>query len=110
MRSGGLILTYAEWEAEGVRRFGPNKMKWKFVCPACGFIASAEDYKNAGAPSMVVGFSCIGRWLPYAREAFAKGDGPCNYAGGGLFRLNPLEVDGAHFFDFAPGEIDHENN
>jgi hypothetical protein len=40
------------------------------------------------------------------KEAFSQDGGPCNYAGGGLFRLNPVTVvdpDGIenHAFDFA---------
>ncbi|TCT21176.1 VVA0879 family protein [Thiobaca trueperi] len=86
-------MTHAEWIAEGRRRFGDDMMNWRFVCPACGHVAAARDWKDAGAPPNAVAFSCVGRWLPTAREAFADaGHGPCNYAGGGLFRLNPLHV------------------
>ena len=96
-------MTKAEWEAEGKKRFGNNQMKWKFKCPSCGHIASVQDYKNAGASENVVAFSCIGRYLKNKpREAFGeKGKGPCNYAGGGLIGLNPIEVDGVHYFEFA---------
>jgi hypothetical protein len=95
------------WRAEATRRFGDDFLKWRFVCPACGHIASAADYKAAGAPSRAVAFSCIGRFLPKPRDAFdSKRAGPCNYAGGGLLRLNPVEVrmdDGetTFAFDFA---------
>ena len=88
----GRTLTLQEWEAEGTRRFGPDKMDWRFVCPCCGFVASARDYHVAGAPDTAVAFSCVGRWWAHRREAFERGKspGPCNYAGGGLFRLNPV--------------------
>lgn len=96
-------MTHAEWEAEGERRFGPDKMTWRFVCPACGHVAATSDWRDAGAKTNNVAFSCVGRWLPKQRQAFGeRGPGPCNYAGGGLFAINPLEVDGQHFFDFAP--------
>jgi hypothetical protein len=98
-------MTKAEWIEEGKKRFGPDIMKWKFVCPSCGFIASVEDWKKAGASSGEVAFSCIGRRITPERDAFDKSKpGPCNYAGGGLFRLNPLEVDGVKYFNFAEAE------
>jgi hypothetical protein len=92
-----------EWEAEGARRFGPDRMTWKFVCPSCGHVASAADWRNAGAPSGAVAFSCVGRWLKNPKR-MGERPGPCNYAGGGLFAINPLDVDGLRVFDFAPSE------
>ena len=101
-------LTEADWIAEGTKLFGPDRMKWKFVCPSCKHVASAEDYKAVGAPSGVVAFSCIGRYDGKHMEVplFSK-KGPCNYAGGGLFPLNPVIVTCAdgheeHLFEFAP--------
>lgn len=92
--------------------FGDNTMKWRFKCPSCGFVASAEDYKAAGAPHQAVGFSCVGRWIPigvipeFASEK-QNSDGPCDYAGNGLFTMNPVLVqkdDGeiVPMFEFAP--------
>lgn len=101
-------MTKNEWKAEGERRFGKNMMKWRFVCPACGHVASTQDWKDAEASENTVAFSCVGRYLSKTpREAFAADKtkpGPCNYAGGGLFGLNPLEVDGVHYFDFAEAD------
>ena len=96
-------MTKPEWKAEGKKRFGSNMLDWKFKCPACGHIASVQDYKDAGAATSVVAFSCIGRYLKTKpREAFGEnGKGPCNYAGGGLIGLNPTEVDGNYYFEFA---------
>jgi hypothetical protein len=100
-------MTHEEWEAEGKRRFGEDQMQWKFVCPICGHIQSVQDYKDAGAPSNVVAFSCIRRWILGSRRAFGgNGAGPCDYAGGVLFRCNPIEIDGQTYFDFAPEESD----
>ncbi len=87
-------MTKEEFFAEGERRFGPDKKKWKFVCPVCGYVASIEDWLNAGGENMIA-FSCIGRLIG------KKEGGPCDYAGGGLLRFNPLEVDGEHYFNFA---------
>ncbi len=97
-------ITRDEWAAEATRRFGDDPMNWKFICPACKHVASVRDYKEAKAPQSVVGFSCIGRYVGARRDAFglnpdnkslpkAEGPGPCNYAGGGLFKLNPVQVD-----------------
>lgn len=102
-------MTREEWYAEGRRRFGDDVMKWKFVCPACGHVASVQDYKDAGAPEGAVAFSCIGRYLPNAKQAFSpKGPGPCTYAGGGLFRLNPVKLEGRKdgVFAFADPETE----
>jgi hypothetical protein len=104
-------MTKADWMAEGARRFGPDQLKWQFVCPACGYVASVEDWKKVGAPITAVAFSCIGRWMRRCRDAFGKdlGPGPCNYAGGGLFRLNPVcitDIDTEHNnFAFAEAEV-----
>lgn len=93
-------MTKKEWEAEGQRRFGDDIMKWKFVCPSCGHVASVQDWKDAGATEGQVAFSCVGRHVENAKEMCQK-PGPCNYAGGGLIGLNPIEVDGGRYFAFA---------
>ncbi len=93
-------MLYANWLVEGERRFGPDQMNWRFVCPVCGYVQSVADYKAAGAPSTAAGFSCLGRWMEGSREAFGeKGAGPCNYAGGGLFGFNPVAV------EFSDGRV-----
>ncbi len=106
-------MTHAEWIAKAESLFGKDPMKWKFICPACKHVQSVQDYKDAGAPSEVAGFSCVGRWAGAKRDALglnpeavkrgelppAEGVGPCNYAGGGLFRLNPVKV------EFPDGEV-----
>lgn len=102
-----VVMTREEWEAEGRQRFGEDKLKWAFVCPICGHVATVQEYKDAGAPHGAVAFSCIGRWAGSKRQAFGgegAGEvrqGPCDYAGGGLFMVNPLEVDGGRYFNFA---------
>lgn len=118
-------MTHQEWLAEAERRFGPDPMKWKFVCPVCKHVQSVQDYKDAGAPSTAAGFSCVGRWSGAKRDALglnpdavkrgelppAEGPGPCNYAGGGLFQLNPVEVvldDGIVTRAFAFAEPDEQ--
>jgi hypothetical protein len=101
-----------DWLKEGLARFGANEMDWKFVCPVCGHVASISDWYKVGAPQQAVAFSCVGRWMTEAKDITSivggSGDrGPCNYAGGGLFRLNPVTVllgDGLkhNVFEFAP--------
>lgn len=93
--------TLEAWSAKGDELFGADFMKWKFVCPVCGHIATVQDWKGAGAPAQSAAFSCVGRWAG-ANPQTAKertlgpnglqGKGPCNYAGGGLFQLNPVAV------------------
>lgn len=86
-------LTSESWRKEAEARFGPYPLKWAFVCPACGHVATVADWKRVGAAEGEIAFSCIGRHIPGSRDAFsATGPGPCNYAGGGLFRLNPVRV------------------
>ena len=97
--------THAEWKADAVKRFGENPANWKFVCPSCGFVATVEDWKKAGAPDGAAAFSCIGRYTGSKKTLGDKTGGPCNYTGGGLFQLNPVEVDidgeKHSVFDFA---------
>lgn len=84
--------TLAEYVSDAEHRFGVDRMKWRFICPACGNIASAEEYKLAGAPEGAVGFSCIGRWTGAKRSMFETDKpGPCDYTGGGLICISPVE-------------------
>lgn len=101
-----IAYTREEWLAEGACRFGPDQMDWKFKCPGCGYVASAYDYKAAGAPESAVAFNCVGRYGGTGRRtAFGKnctGPGPCDYTGGGFFPLNPVLIDGQYgYFEFA---------
>lgn len=78
-------ISHAEWLAEAERLFGPNPLKWRFVCPSCGHVASVEDWKSAGASEGEVAFSCVGRHSTEehkaAKAVFGRQGGPCNYAG-----------------------------
>ena len=87
-------MTHKEWIAEATRRFGDDPMAWSFVCPSCGHTASVKDWKDAGAEEAAVAFSCVGRWIGADdKHSFQRKGGPCQYAGGGLFKLNPITVD-----------------
>ena len=101
-------LSHAEWIAAAEKRYGSDAKKWRFRCPVCGHDTAVQDWKDAGASEGAVAFSCIGRYLPGpTNDAFAPSQKrPCNYAGGGLFRLNPIRVvdqDGKEHqvFDFS---------
>jgi hypothetical protein len=85
-------MTEAEWKAKGRELFGENGEDWEFVCPLCKHVAKVRDWRKAGAPDGAIAFSCVGRWAGAKREAFGKGPGPCDYAGGGLFGFNPVLV------------------
>ena len=92
--------TEAEYKNDAIRLFGVDTQAWRFVCPACGHVASVADYLEAGAPENAIGFSCVGRWLHESTGAFEQKRGPCNYAGGGLIKINPVEIEGrGHFFE-----------
>ncbi len=90
----------SEWFDEAVRRLGDNQNHWEFICPACGFVQSVDTFRGLTdlADDQIekyIGFSCVGRWLKEGepREAFGRGLGPCNYAGGGLIGLNRIAVE-----------------
>ena len=91
------FISHRAWLAEGVRLFGRDVKRWRFVCPICEHIASVADWEALNTGAGAIAYSCIGRFLPRpakVRDAFRQdGPGPCNYAGGGLFRLNPVRVD-----------------
>ena len=103
-------LSQVDWLAEGVSRFGEDKMNWRFVCPLCGHIASVQDWIDVDAPDGAIAFSCVGRWIFDSNEIADESPGPCTYSGGGFFKLNPVHVitdDGkeARFFEFADAEV-----
>ncbi|MHC4371489.1 MAG: VVA0879 family protein [Planctomycetota bacterium] len=84
-------ISHKDWKQEARALFGDDALEWRFVCPACGHTASVHDWKNAGASTGEVAFSCVGRRLRPDADMGTK-PGPCNYAGGGLFALNPVKV------------------
>lgn len=97
-------ITYEDWVGKGTKKFGKKSTNWKFKCPACNHVATVQDWIELGAPESAIAFSCVGR---YGKSTNSKG-GPCNYAGGGLFKLNPIHAifqDGKirETFEFAEG-------
>jgi len=100
------IMTYEEWMAEGRRRFGKEFKDWKFECPVCGNIATVSDYQkyaDHGADPNSATCECIGRYQGI-RGFQKKGEGPCDYASYGLFRIPGVIVkmeDGKDIIAFA---------
>jgi len=114
-------ITRDEWLDKATRLFGDNLENWKFICPTCSTVQTVRDFlerTNLERENItnVIGFSCIGRWAaggceraglntehqePKSKEAMG-----CNYAGGGLFQLNPvvIEFEGAEYRRFAFAE------
>lgn len=56
-------MTQVELLTEAKTRFGDNPLQWAFVCPNCGDVATAADFKAAGADPNRIGQECIGRHL-----------------------------------------------
>jgi hypothetical protein len=104
-------ISHEDWQKEGAKRYGDQAKAWKFRCPSCGSVMTPEMYfdlvgSNKESASAMIAFSCVGRLMENPTTIFQKGKGFCNYAGGGLFGLNPILVkfpDGkeGRFFDFA---------
>lgn len=102
-------MTVDEWLAKGNELFGPEMDTWKFRCPICGNVASVHDfqqYKDKGATPESAATECIGRYSG-GRSAFGgRGDGPCDYAAYGFFKLSyriVVHEDGEqHVFPFHP--------
>jgi hypothetical protein len=116
-----------EWSQEELRdearhRFGDDPKMWAFVCPACGDVATVQDFIDAGdANAAKAGQECIGRSLgALGRDAKrdrkgimrAPGGRGCDWAAYGLFHgpwaiTLPAEGDKAervvHSFALAPG-------
>ena len=100
--------TQEEWEEEGEKLFGPDRMKWKFVCPACGNVQTVEDfrkYKDQGATPNTAYLKCIGRYDGHMDVDMGSKKPPCNYTSGGLLNINPVcvvtpEGEEIHVFEF----------
>jgi len=88
-------MTEAEFKAKGIELFGDDQFKWKFQCPICDNIQTAEDfrqYKDKGSIPGSAYQECIGRYQDDPYRAFGpnKKDhktSPCDYTVGGLFKI-----------------------
>lgn len=104
-------MTHDDWQAEGQKRFGKNELLWKFVCPWCGHVQCAEDFRPfiaAGATGASAYSECLGRYTGAGAVKPAGFKGPCDYAGYGLFQISPVHVlfDGKVIRAFAFAEAD----
>ena len=83
-------MTLKEYMTEAEKRFGKNRLDWKFICPRCKTVQSARDFKEAGASQDLtesyIGFSCIGRITPPEKKI------GCDWTLGGLFLIHDLEI------------------
>jgi hypothetical protein len=76
------------------------------VCPICKVERSVQQWIDAGAHEGAIAFSCVGRYTGGPGTLFDDLQ-LCNYAGGGLFALNPVTVEFSDgktrgVFEFAP--------
>ncbi len=82
-----ITQTVQEWLEEGKRLFGEDFSKWKFRCPACGHIASGQEFKELKADPNDMYQICIGRINGKGTDGMKgkdEGNG-CNWAAYGLF-------------------------
>lgn len=111
-------ISHEDWQTEAVKRYGTDCDNWKFRCPSCLNVMTPKMYLELGIKSgmsessvvKMMAFSCVGRLMDKPQEIFQKGKGFCNYAGGGLFGLNPIlvkfpEGKEGRFFDFADDHL-----
>lgn len=95
-----------QWKEDAEHRFGHDRRKWKFKCPACGHIASVQDWIDAGAKNGGrAAFECIGTLSEKRRGALEEGPGPCDYDGSPSVLMKPVSIKERRetYFDFAPG-------
>ena len=91
-------LTQQQLATEATQTFGEDPMKWAFLCPSCGDIATGQDFKDAlaeyprenrdGSPVMAsdrLGRECIGRTLGVLRKDAEYTGRGCDWAAYGLF-------------------------
>ena len=78
---------------EAAARFGDDARDWAFRCPSCGDVATARDFKDAGADPNRIGQECIGRHLGALSGKKPTKDGGrslasrgCDWCAYGLFR------------------------
>ena len=89
-----IVMTREEWNKKGIKFFGSALMDWRFVCPACGHVATPRDfypYRFNGASPDSATCECIGRYDGHIHVCMGEGS-PCNYSGLGFIDLCPVRV------------------
>lgn len=74
-----------EWLEEGKQKFGEDFTNWKFKCPACGHVASGQEFKDLGANLNDMYQICIGRINSKGTKNGKDEGNGCNWAAFGLF-------------------------
>ena len=90
-----ITMTREEWEQKGKELFGEDMLDWRFVCPSCGHVQTARDFKpyeDEGATPGDACFDCVGRFDGHDKVKMLSGKSPCNYSTGGLFCISPIRV------------------
>jgi len=115
-------MTFDDWTAEGIKRFGEDLMNWRFVCCNCKHVQAVSDFRDLKAMGKFDGtpnaayFSCIGRYddsIPRNQIGTlgdTEGKTHCDYTLGGLIPINKLVVkmkDGTLLpaFEFAEATV-----
>lgn len=105
-----IAMDIKKWREEAVRLFGKDWMKWRFVCPACGHIATPGDFLALGKDPNDASRNCIGRANGKGRTPDINEPAPdgCNWCAYGLFgtmdkgrRIFTEEGNNIEIFDFA---------
>ena len=107
------VIKLKDFIKEAESLYGKAAKKWKFICPVCDTIQSAEDLIAAGVDKAKVknyiGFSCIGRWTGAGSHLESKGKGKgCDWTLGGFFHAHTLEIEYAEGKKQASFELARE--
>lgn len=102
--------TIASWNAEGVKRFGPDRRNWKFVCSGCGKIQSVEDFIRRGLEPHWAMKTCLTRHTSFSATCGWTIVPPLGTGDKGRFVIVTPETS-IEVFDFAPAEREeHETD
>ena len=88
------IIKFQEMLDKGEELYGKDKMQWKFKCPVCDNVQTAQQFKDIGADPNQVDFNCIGRYMkeevhaPFGENSKGVPKQPCNYTSGGFLKCN----------------------
>lgn len=116
-------LNKDQFKKQCIERFGKDNLKWRFICPVCGLVQTAQDFidldkgfKSYKDVSKIIGFTCIGFFTAKIQKkkysevlgAYNTHKGCC-YSCDMLFSEHSIEVEYFEknikrirkFFDFA---------
>lgn len=55
------VATFDDWEQEGQRLYGADRLAWRFRCPACGNVQTMRQFKDAGLVPNLAYLHCASR-------------------------------------------------